>query len=320
MIRSLPLFAVLLMAPTADGVAQPLADHHQHLFSPALAALISPPPPAEPTAPITAADLVRHLDAAGIKRAVVLSTAYIFGQPSRQVENEREKAMADNDWTAVQVARFPDRLVGFCGISPLKDYALEELARCAKNPNLRNGLKLHFGNAVVDYRDPAHVEQLRRVFRAANGFRMPIVVHTRASITAKLPYGREEALVFLNQILPAAPDVVVQVAHLSGAGGPEYPQIDPVLDVFADAIARKDLRVARLWFDVTTPAAAGITTGMKAMMAGWIRRLGVERVLYGSDAPTPTNLPKDNWTEFRTLPLTEAEFDIIANNVPPYLR
>lgn len=320
MTRSLLLCAVLLTAPMVDAVAQPLADHHQHLFSPALAALISPPPPAEPTAPITAADLIRHLDEAGIKRAVVLSTAYIFGQPSRKVEGEREKVIADNDWTAAQVAQFPGRLIGFCGISPLKDYALEELASCAKNPNLRNGLKLHFGNAVVDYRNPAHVEQIRRVFAAANGYRMPIVVHARASFTAKLPYGRDEALVFLNQILPAAPDVVVQVAHLAGAGGPEYPQIDPVLEVFADAIARNDPRVARVWFDVTIPAAGGITPEMKPMIAGWIRRLGVQRVLYGSDAPTPTNLPRDNWAAFRTLPLTAAEFDTIANNVPPYLR
>jgi hypothetical protein len=36
----------------------------------------------------------------------------------------------------------------------LKDYALEELARCAADPNLRRGLKLHFGNSVVDFHNP----------------------------------------------------------------------------------------------------------------------------------------------------------------------
>ena len=74
--------------------------------------------------------------------------------------------MADNDWAA-QVAQFPERLVGFCGVNPLKDYAIEEVARCAKNPNLRRGLKLHFGPAVIDYQNPAHIR--RRVFQAANG-------------------------------------------------------------------------------------------------------------------------------------------------------
>jgi hypothetical protein len=66
----------------------------------------------------------------------------------------------------------------------LKDYALEELARCAADPNLRRGLKLHFGNSVVDYHNPEHIAQVRRVFRAANDRRMAIVAHVRASVTA----------------------------------------------------------------------------------------------------------------------------------------
>ena len=66
-------------------------------------------------------------------------------------------------------------------------------SRAARKTDLRNGLKLHFGNSVVDYHDPQHIEQVKRVFRAANGYRMPIVVHMRASFTAKLPYGRDEA-------------------------------------------------------------------------------------------------------------------------------
>jgi hypothetical protein len=44
-----------------------------------------------------------------------------------------------------------DRLRGFCGVNPLRDYALDELARCAEQPGLRHvahGLKLHFGNSA----------------------------------------------------------------------------------------------------------------------------------------------------------------------------
>jgi hypothetical protein len=37
----------------------------------------------------------------------------------------------------------------FCGFNPLKDYALDELARCAGTPLLRHGIKLHFGNSNV---------------------------------------------------------------------------------------------------------------------------------------------------------------------------
>src|SRR4051794_22430915 len=234
---------------TTDPV--PLADHHQHLFSPELAALMSTTTPVAAVKPRTAADVVAQLDATGIRRAVVLSTAYIFEQPSRHVDAAAEKLRRENDWTSHQVAQFPDRLIGFCGLNPLKDYALEELARCAADPNLRRGLKLHFGNSVVDYHNPAHIAQVRRVFQAANDHRMAIVAHVRASVTAKLPWGRDEAMIFLNQLLPAAPDVVVQVAHLASAGSPQDEGAQQALEVFVDAVAHDDPRTRHLYFDVT---------------------------------------------------------------------
>src|SRR5262245_13513944 len=244
MIRRFLLVLSALLPCTA--VAQPLVDHHQHLFSPALSALIK-------VAPITAAELVQHLDDAGIKRAVVLSTAYSFSNPSRQVQGDEQFVRADNDGTAEQVAQYPDRLVGFCGLNPLRDYALSELARCAKNPNLARGLKLHFGNSSVDYHNPQHIEQVKRIFRAADGYGMAIVVHMRANTSQRM--GREEALLFLNELLPAAPDVTVQVAHMGGAGGVEPSIFGDVLDVFVDAIAKGDPRARNLWFDVTSVTA-----------------------------------------------------------------
>ena len=52
-----------------------------------------------------------------------------------------------------------------------------------------------------------------------------------------------------------------------------------------------------------------------------IRQIGVERVLYGSDAAaSPLTYPKAGWSAFRRLPLSEAEFRVIANNIAPYMR
>jgi len=309
----------LSRAPSDAYVPPPLADHHQHLVSPALAALMSPPPPAAPVAAITANDLIRLLDAAGIRRAVILSTAYIWSQPRRKVANDYEKVKADNDWTAGQVALYPNRLVGFCSVNPVREYALEELARCSKNPHFR-GLKLHFGNSVVDYHNPQHVEQVRRVFAAANGNGMPIVVHMRATISDKLPYGADEARIFLNEMLPAAPDVPVQIAHLTGSGGYDDPLVDQALLVFIDAIANNDPRTKRLWFDVATVATSDMTPAQATLIATRIRQVGIKRVLYGTDAPVPGNSPREGWANFRKLPLSNAEFRTIANNVPPYMR
>jgi uncharacterized protein len=304
---------------SAHAQPAPIGDHHQHLFSPAIALLLSPPgqPPANP---ITAEDLIPLLDLAGIKRAAVLSTAYIFSQPSRRVENDYEKVRADNDWTSYQVARYPDRLIGFCSLSPVKEYALEELERCAKDPQLRRGLKLHFGNSVVDYHNPAHIDQVRRVFRAANDHGMAIIVHIRPSLTQRAQYGREEALIFLNEILPAAPDVPVQIAHLAGAGGYSDPRVDQALEVFIDAISKSDPRTERLWFDVSAVALPTTNRAQARLIAARIRQLGVQRILYGSDAPVENNFPHQGWAAFLRLPLSDTERQVIADNVPPYMQ
>jgi predicted TIM-barrel fold metal-dependent hydrolase len=310
-----------LAACSAFAQPVPLADHHQHLFSPAVAVLISPPSPAPPVEPITASDVVALLDASGIRRALVLSVAYMFGSPNRTVENEYEKVKAENDWTSAEVARYPDRLRGFCSFNPLRDYALAELARCARDPQLRRGLKLHFGNSGVDYHDPEHVARVRRVFRAANDNRMPVVVHMRASISRQLRYGRDEARIFLQEILPAAPDVPVQIAHLAGAGGYADPLVDQALAVFVEAIQKRDRRARRLYFDVTTVVTPDITTEQAQLVATRVRELGVERILYGSDAASGGNLPpREGWAAFRRLPLSDREFRAIARNVAPYMR
>jgi len=48
------------------------------------------------------------LDAAGIRRAVVLSVAYSFSNPNKPpVPNEYAMVKAENDWTGEQVAKYP---------------------------------------------------------------------------------------------------------------------------------------------------------------------------------------------------------------------
>lgn len=307
----------IAMATASAGYGQdaPLVDYHQHVFSPELASLMVN---GQAAPAVNAANLIRLLDAAGIERAVVLSTAYIWTQPSRGIPDAARHVRAENDWTSRQVAQFPARLIGFCSLNPLSNDALAELAHCASDPNLRRGLKIHMGNSAADVHRPDHLERLRRLFRAANDARMAIVVHMRASVTEKLSYGREEAAIFLADVLSAAPDVPVQIAHLAGAGGYDDPTTDAALSVFVDAIRRGDPHASRLWFDVTAVVDAMQTTAVKEQIARRIRELGLQRILYGTDAPVGAVTPQAGWAAFRSLPLTADEFTTIATNVAPY--
>ena len=320
---TLPMFVGILFSVPASAIpvsaqVTPIADHHQHLFSPAMMALLDT---THTQQPITARDVIALLDSAGIRKAVLLSVAYIYGSPSRSITDEYAKVRVENNWVAAQAAEYPDRLRAFCGFNPLKEYALQELARCAKDPRLRYGIKLHFGNSDVQLENPAHIEQLRRVFRAANDHHMAIVVHLRASISRKRPYGPVQAHAFLEQLLPAAPDVPVQVAHLAGTGpGYDDPPADSVMAVLADAVKKRDPRTRHLWFDVATCVDRNTSPAQAALVVKRIRQVGVDRILYGSDAAYGDNLrPREGWAAFRRLPLTEPEFTTIAENVAPYL-
>jgi len=316
---TLSLLMAILSAAPAAGQSAPVVDYHQHVFSPAMVALLDT---TNSQQPVTARDIVALLDSAGIRRAILLSVAYIYGSPARTIDDEYTKVRAENDWTAAQAAAYPDRLLAFCGFNPLKEYALQELARCARDPRLRHGIKLHFGNSDVRLENRAHVEQLRRIFRAANQRRMAIAVHLRANISKKRPYGQVHARAFLEQLLPAAPDILVQVAHLAGTGpGYDDPPADSVMAVLARAVEKGDPRTRRLWFDVATVVDRNITAAQAALVAKRIRQVGVDRILYGSDAAVGENpRPREAWATFRRLPLTEQEFERIATNVTPYLR
>ena len=73
----------------------------------------------------------------------------------------------------------------------------------------------------------------------------------RSSVTVKRPYGAAQARAFLDDVLPSAPDVTVQVAHMAGAGGYGDPAVDEALGVFVDAFARKDARLRHVYIEVS---------------------------------------------------------------------
>ncbi len=264
------------------------------------------PTPSEGNPPFKAERLIAELDEAAIKKGVVLSVAYQWG--------DLDKGRAENDWVAEQTALYPDRLIPFFSFNPLKDYALEELERCAKNPRFK-GIKLHFGNSRVDIRKPEHAEKLRQVFRAANKHRLPLFVHlwTVGDYDEK---GAEYAKAFLNQLLPEAPDVTVVIAHMAGGGKPT----ESAMAVFREAIAARDPRTKNLYFELSTLVDPNSPPQLLKIEAERLRKVGLDRILWGSDQDL-NNPAGKQWLFFRALmPLTDAEVKKIANNVAPYLR
>jgi predicted TIM-barrel fold metal-dependent hydrolase len=128
-------------------------------------------------------------------------------------------------------------------------------------------------------------------------------------------------MAFLDQILPAAPDIPIQIAHLGGSG-PNYDG-EEALAVFAEAISKGDRRLKNVYFDVASEVTRTTPQETLNLVARRLRQIGLRRVLYGSDrAGTPDDRSAGtwDWKAFRRLPLTEDEFRTIAENVTPYAR
>jgi predicted TIM-barrel fold metal-dependent hydrolase len=271
--------------------------------------LITSETPAYPIPPVQrpkfADDLISQLDDAGIRGAVVLSNAYFFDGLVPYSGDAYAAVRAENDWTAEQVMRHPDRLVALCSFNPTKDYAVAELERCSENKAF-TGVKLHFGTSPVGMDDPEQVAKTRRVFEAANRLRLPLLVHAAGSTQ----WGADHAETFLKELVAAAPDVQVVVAHLWG--GAFYNEA--ALDVFANAVSSGNPLAKNLYFEVASAQQGN--AAMLERVAERMRKIGMERIYFGSDAH-----PESSWEDFREdVPLTKEEMKTLATNVAPWAQ
>ena len=312
--RSLLLGQLLLLpacaTPYAATVEAPAVDYHQHLVSSAF----------EPVAKLPARDgaaLVREIDSAGIRRAVVLSVGYSFADERKALPDPDRLTREENGWTSVQVQASGGRLIGFCSANPLRPAALQELERCLTLPGMV-GIKLHFGNAGVTLRKPEHLAAIQQIFALAQRTRAPVLVHMRAR--GGQNYGAEDGQLFLDHIVPVAPDIEIVIAHL-GSSGPGYGPADDIMAVFGEAAERKDSRLRNLYFDVATNVTAETTPEEAALITRRFRQVGLSRILYGSDLSPPGGSIAKGWEIFRTkLPLTQAEIRTIATNRTRFVR
>jgi predicted TIM-barrel fold metal-dependent hydrolase len=287
---------------------------------------------AEEEKPLTAKDLIAALDAASVRRATALSEAYLLGTDLVHVADEAKVVDEENDWTLAQVTQYPNRLMGFCSVNPIRPYAMAAIAHC-EHIGLRGGLKMHLAASHFRFENADHVRQLRDVFREANRLRMPILIHLHPD--DKQWNGRGSSQIFLEQVMPAAPDIPVQIAHMVGWGGFDRSSND-ALSVLADACEHQAPGCKRLFFDLSAAIVPPLAPGEKPhgelrfaydilknfpegprRMAANARRIGLSHILFATDWPVMT--PKDYIKTLRAgLPLTPAEIDQIFRNVAPY--
>lgn len=315
------------------GIAEaqpPKADHHIHIRSEdateAMLRILSEVQGIENVSlesTADARDVITRLDSSGTRHAALLSTAYFFAMPDLDFENEESRTQNENDFVAAQAEVAPDRLAAFCSVNPLSDYALHEIIRCGESGRFA-GLKLHFANSDVDLRNRDDLARLREIFREASQQNLAIIVHTW---TRNPDFGAEDIKVFINELLPLAEGIPVQVAHLGGPG--TFSEVTAeAAGVFADEIENENPAMENVYFDIAEVLHHSSRAenqeqleGMKMAnrdLAGLITKLGTERVLWGTDwiaGPVEIYLAK-----LQPMPLPDEAWEEIRNNTAPYFR
>jgi len=115
-----------------------------------------------------AEDAVRALEGLPVGKGMVFSSAYLYGMADLKLPRDSVGywMRRENEFTAAEVAKAPDRLVGVMSVDPLAPTALEEIAHWKGNPAFR-ALKMHLFGSRVHLADPAERARLADGARAS---------------------------------------------------------------------------------------------------------------------------------------------------------
>lgn len=323
------LLTLLLFILTGTLNAQPpAADHHIHIRSDdateALVRILSEvrgmdEVPIESAA--GASEVIARLDSSGTRYAALLSTAYFFAMPDLDFENEELRTRNENDFVASQAEQAPGRLAAFCAVNPMSNYALSEIIRCGESGRFA-GLKLHFANSDIDLRNSDDVDQLKKIFREAARQDLAVIAHTW---TRNPDYGAEDMKIFIDELLPEAEGIPVQVAHLGGPG--TFSEITAeAARVLAKEIESENPAMENVYFDIAEvphhPGRAENQEKKEEMnqanreLARLIKQLGSDRVFWGTDwIAGPVDI---YMMELQPMPLPDDVWDEIRGNIAPY--
>lgn len=310
------LWLGLLLSPACkagEEKAQWQADHHMHLASADMCervgdCLDTNHPPA-----VFAADAVHALEQAHVAKGVVISSAYLYGLSSLGLDSNEIAAWMrrENEFTAAEVAPYPDRLIGFLSVDPLHPDAIEEIRHWQGSAQLM-GLKLHFTASGVDLDNAEHVARLQAVLAQAAGQSLPMIIHIGGG-----EFDGEDAESFIQKVLPSAGTSWVQIAH-AGGGLPlhEDSQVQ-ILRTFARHFENDDPLTQRVLFDVSYVPATEAGPELVAGLVSEMRRIGMNRMLFGSDFNIL--MPAAQIEAFERLDLTEEELQILRESCAPWV-
>ena len=275
---------------TASGAA---LDVHTHIMSQALLDGLTGGGPKSAGAD----DLIAKLDAGHVKKAVVLALGYW------ELPDDRNMA-AENTFAASEIAKYPDRLIGFCGINPMYDSALAEIDRCLALPGMV-GVKLQ--GSKYDWEDETQVQAVMAVLKKAGEKNAPVMLHVAG------PPVLDKGMKNIFRTLAANGSTRIMLAHMGGL-------LDWELEAYiiGQSTSPKIIDGTNLFVDVsaTLKRYQDAPLSKRETIVWRLRKFGIGKVHMGSDYiyVAPQQTPAEAVDTLTHFPFTQEEVDMILSN------
>ncbi|UCD54063.1 MAG: amidohydrolase [Dehalococcoidia bacterium] len=246
-----------------------IIDFHTHVFSPQVKKNRGKYVESDPCFAIlyskkeakltTADELIASMDRDGVDISVILNIGWAT----------HELCVETNDYILESIARYPNRLVGFCAVQPRSiEAAIAEIERCVKG-GMRGIGELRPDVQFLDFNDEEMMDPFIEVVREHK-----LILLTHASEPAGHQYPGKGGVTpdILYPFIERLPDLTIVCAHWGG-GLPFYalmPEVKKAMsNVFFDTAASPFLYSSQVYNQV-------------------VQLVGGDKILFGSDYPLLT--------------------------------
>ena len=243
-----------------------IIDFHTHVFSPQIKNNRSQYIESDPCFALlysnkkakiaTADELIDSMDRDGIDVSVIVNLGW----------TTHELCVETNDYILESIARYPQRLIGFCAVQPQSyEAAIGEIERCARG-GIRGVGEMRPDMQLFDF---AHVEVMQPLVEALRKHNLILLTHASEPIGHNYPGKGNITPDMLYSFITSFPDLTIVCAHWGG-GLPFYalmPEVKQAMsNVFFDTAASPFLYSPQVYNQVA-------------------QLVGADRILFGSDYP-----------------------------------
>jgi uncharacterized protein len=230
-----------------------------------------------------ASDTIAMMDAQEVDKSI------IFGFPWRTADTFKR----NNDYILEAVARYPDRLIGFCCLDPMHRDAPAEVERCL-------GAGLSGVGELAFYESDIHagcLESLDPIMALAKSFDCPVMLHTNEPVGHHYPGKSPNTLAQIAALVQRFSENRIILAHWGGG-------------LFFYALLKKQMRevLAKVWFD--TAASPYLYHPDIYRLA--LEIAGPDKILLGSDFPLLK--PQRYFKEMEQAGLTAAQRQAVCGD------